>query len=136
MRISSYVLTHLVFTITLWSWHYDNLHFCRERYWNRSIMKYLTIRAILKSAICWLENLMKKLNISSFIVFNWRKIALQCCIGFCIQENKSAIIIHIPRSSWASLPSPYPAHLDHQRVPVSAPCVIQELLTTYLIYTR
>ena len=24
------------------------------------------------------------------LFFNWRKIALQCCIGFCIQEHKSA----------------------------------------------
>ena len=41
---------------------------------------------------------------STHLVFNWRKIALQCCVGFCHTTHKSAIIIHV------SPPSPSPLH--------------------------
>ena len=51
--------------------------------------------------------------------FNWRKIALQCCDGFChttmqISHNYTYI---------ASLPSPYSIPLDHQSARLAL-CVI------------
>ena len=51
--------------------------------------------------------------------FNWRKIALQCCDGFChitmrISHNCTYI---------ASLPSPYSIPLDHQSARLAL-CVI------------
>ena len=41
---------------------------------------------------------------STRLFFNWRRIGLQCCVGFCHTTHKSAIIIHI------SPPSPSPSH--------------------------
>ena len=52
-----------------------------------------------------------------------------------VQQHESAIIIHISLPSWTSLP-PYvhPTHLGHQRGLSWAPCVIQQLPTSYLFY--
>lgn len=46
--------------------------------------------------------------VNHFFFFNWRNIALHCCVGSVIQQRKSALIIHITASSCASLPSPIP----------------------------
>ena len=64
--------------------------------------------------------------------FNWRIMALHCCAGFCctaawISHN----YIHTP-PFWALLS---PSHLsDHLRVSGWAPCVMQQLLTSYLFH--
>ena len=44
--------------------------------------------------------------------------------------------MHISPPSWASLPSPQPTPLCHHRTSGWAPCVIQPLLTSYLVYIR
>ena len=47
--------------------------------------------------------------LSFFNLFlNWRKIALQCCIGFSVQQRALAIIIHIYLLLEAIYPSPIP----------------------------
>ena len=51
------------------------------------------------------------------------------------QQRESAIIIHISPPCWASLPFPHPSSLDHHRAPGWAPCVTQQLLTSYLFCT-
>lgn len=52
-----------------------------------------------------------------------------------IQHCKSVIIIHMSPPSWVSLPFPHPTYLGHHREPGCPPCVIQQLLTSYLFYT-
>ena len=42
-------------------------------------------------------------------IFNWRIIALQCCVGFCYKQCQSAISIHMFPPSWTSLPLPTPS---------------------------
>ena len=63
--------------------------------------------------------------------FNWRIIALQCCVGFCntIQQHESAISIHISPPSCTSPPSLplHPTPLGCHRALGWAPCVIQQL---------
>ena len=63
--------------------------------------------------------------------FNWRIIALQCCVGFCntIQQHESAISIHISPPSCTSPPSLplHPTALGCHRALGWAPCVIQQL---------
>ena len=41
-------------------------------------------------------------------IFDWRIIALQCCVGFAIQQHESAISIHMSPPSLTSLPTPTP----------------------------
>ena len=67
--------------------------------------------------------------------FNWRKIALQCCVGFChMTVQISHNYTYIP--SLLSLPPlPHPTPLGHHRVPGWAPCIILQLLTSDLFYT-
>ena len=71
------------------------------------------------------------LPLSLSLFFNWRKTALQCCVGFCHRICESALIIHITLLSWASLPFSHPTPVGHHRAPCWAPCVIQQLLTSY-----
>ena len=63
--------------------------------------------------------------------FNWRIIALQCCVGFCntIQQHESAISIHISPPSCTSPPSLplHPTPLGCHRALGWTPCVIQQL---------
>ena len=33
------------------------------------------------------------------IFFNWKKIALQCCVGICLQQRESALILYISSPS-------------------------------------
>ena len=63
--------------------------------------------------------------------FNWKKITLQWCVDFChtttqISHNYTYV---------TSLPCTHPIPLSHHRVPGWAPCVIQQLLTSYLFHT-
>ena len=68
------------------------------------------------------------------LFFNWRKIALQCCVDFCHTMQVSHNCAYIPLS-WAFLSSPHLTPLGLHRAPGLAPCVIQQLLTSYLFYT-
>ena len=59
-----------------------------------------------------------------FLFFNWRKIALQCCVGFChmtvgISHNYTCI-----RSLLSLAPLPHPTPLGYHRVTGWAPCII------------
>ena len=60
---------------------------------------------------------------------------LQYCVGFCHTTIQSAIIIHMSLPSQASLLSPNPTPLGHHRASGWAPCVIQQLLTIYILHT-
>ena len=51
-----------------------------------------------------------------------------------IQQSESAVSIHISPLYWTSLP-PHPIPLGHHRAPGWAPCVIQQLPTSYLFFT-
>ena len=53
-----------------------------------------------------------------------------------VQQHKSVTIIYIDPSSGASLPSPHPTPLGHQRVPGWATSVIYiwQIPTSYLFY--
>ena len=67
-------------------------------------------------------------------ISNWRKIALQCCVGFAVWQQKSAIIIHISPFEPPRLPPP--TSLGHRRAPGWAPSFIWQLLTSYLTYGK
>ena len=61
--------------------------------------------------------------------FNWRIIALQCCVGFChialwIGQKYTCV------PSWTPPPTP----LDCHRAPGWAPCVTLQLPQSYLLY--
>ena len=63
------------------------------------------------------------------LFFNWRKLAFQCCTGFChttTQINPSYTYITSLLS--LSLLPPHPTPLGHHGVPGWAPCAIQHLL--------
>ena len=63
-------------------------------------------------------------------VFNWRKIALQCCVGFCHKTSQiSRYYTHLP--SFSSFP-PSPKPLWFITEPGWAPYVTQQRLTSYL----
>ena len=52
-----------------------------------------------------------KLNLFlKFTFFNWRIIALQCCVGFCHISTRIAIGIHVFPPSWTPLPPLIPFH--------------------------
>ena len=63
--------------------------------------------------------------------FNWKKITLQWCVDFC--HTTTQIINNYTYVTY--LPCTHPIPLSHHRVPGWAPCVIQQLLTSYLFHT-
>ena len=65
---------------------------------------------------------------------NWRKIALQCCVGFAVWQQKSAIIIHISPFEPPCLPPP--TSLGHHRALGWASFFIWQLLTSCLTYGK
>ena len=74
----------------------------------------------------------KSIGLGAFLFLNWRKIALQCYIGFFCTTTW---VSHASAPSWASLPSIHAARLGRHRAPSWAPCVIQKLLTSHLFDT-
>ena len=69
--------------------------------------------------------------------FNWQKIALQCCVGFCcstigISHVYVCVCVFLP--SLPSLPSLHPTPLGHHRTPGWAPSLIEQLPNNYLFY--
>ena len=69
------------------------------------------------------------------IIFNWRIIALQCCVGFCctaIQISHNYIYIS---SLLSLLPLSNPSPLGYHRVPSWAPFVTQQLRSSSPLYT-
>ena len=67
-------------------------------------------------------------------IFYWRIIALQYCVGFChVTMWISHKYTYVP--SLLNLPSvPYPIPPGCHKAPRWAPCVIQQLPTSYLVY--
>ena len=55
-----------------------------------------------------------------YLFFNWRKMALPCCAGFC---HTTMQISHNYRYM-ASLPSPYATPLDHQNARLGSLCYV------------
>ena len=69
------------------------------------------------------------------LLFDWRKIASQCCVGFChtaVQASHNYTYI-LPLLSLPLLPHPTP--LGHHRAPGNTPCVMQQLPTSYLFHS-
>ena len=91
-----------------------------------------------------------------FIYFYWNIIALQCCVSLCYKMKWISICMCVcvcmytyiyiyiymyplpPEPPFPSPPPPPPHHLTplgHHRTPGWAPCAIQQLPTSYLLYT-
>ena len=68
-------------------------------------------------------------------IFNWKELLYSVPLVSAIHQCKPVIIIHVSPPSSASFPSPDPTLLGHHRVLGWAPCVIKQLLTSYLFYT-
>ena len=69
-------------------------------------------------------------------IFNWRRIALQCCVGFC---HTAAWISHRypyapPHLEPPSHLPPHPTSLGCHWPPGWAPCIIQQIPTGCLFY--
>ena len=69
------------------------------------------------------------------LFFNWRKTALQCCVGFCHTTTQTSHNYTYITSILSLRPFPHLTILGHHRAPGWAPCVIQHLLTSSLFYT-
>ena len=67
---------------------------------------------------------------SSFYIFNWKIIALQCYAGFCCTTTWiSCIYTYNPSFLNLPLTPPHPTPLDCHRALGWAPCAIQQLLS-------
>ena len=72
-----------------------------------------------------------------FNFFNWRIIALQCCVGLCHTTMWiSHKYTHIAPPSWAWLSPSHPTPLGCHRSPGWVPCVMQQLPSSYLFHMR
>ena len=74
--------------------------------------------------------------------FNWSIKTLQFWLVSVVQQNESAVYIHISPPSSPSLPphapshpTPHPTPLAHYRAPSRNPCAIQQLPTSCLFHT-
>ena len=115
---------HIKTAINLLKWQPTPVLLPRKFHGRKSLVGYSSLGRKESGTTDWLD-------------FNWRIIALQCCVGFC---HTTMWINHkytyIP-PSWTSLPSiPHPTPLGHHRAPGWAPYGIQQLLTSHLFYTR
>ena len=113
-------------------WKQENMEKCKEEtiiIHTITIQKYmfwhLTFQVLSMPAYIFLN-----------LYFNWRKIALHVKSASGIQQQcESAVTIHTSPLSWASLPFSHPSLLGHCRAPNLIPCVIQQLLTSFLSHT-
>ena len=64
-----------------------------------------------------------------------RKLLYNFVFVSALQQCKEVIIVCISLSSRALLLSSHPTLLGHHRVPSWAPCIIQQVVTSYLFYT-
>ena len=74
----------------------------------------------------------------SSIFFNWRIIALKCCVGFShatmwINHKGTYVICHLPLESSPN-PPPHPTPLGCHRIPGWTPCIMQLLPISYIFY--
>ena len=71
-----------------------------------------------------------------FFFFNWRKIVLQCWVGLCHTTKRISHKYTHASSVLNSLPAPRQAHPSRSSQSTGwAPCVMQHLPTSYLLYT-
>ena len=61
-----------------------------------------------------------------FLIFNWRIVALQCCVGFC--HSTMQTFLRLPLRS-------HPSSLGGHRAPSWAPCAMWQLPTSHLFDT-
>ena len=59
----------------------------------------------------------------------WNVVVLQCCVSFYLQQNESAFLYINP------LFFGFPPHLGHHRALSTGPCVVEQALISYLLYT-
>ena len=82
----------------------------------------------------WTQNTQNAFQLK--MVFNWRIIALQWYVVSASQQRKYIITIYTyPFSVQPPCHILHPTPLDHHKVPVYAPCVIQQLPNGYPFYT-
>ena len=118
------------------SWYIVDLQSFRSiANWFKHIYTYIYTYIFFFRLFC-IVGYYKKLNYSFLkFIFNWKTIALQCCVGFCYTTTWiSHKCTYIP-FLLNLLPTPHPTSLGHHRAMGWAPCVIQQLLTSSLFYT-
>ena len=75
------------------------------------------------------SKILKRYTYFYFYFFNWRTIALLCCIS-AVQQHELAVSMHTsPLSSFSLTPRAHPRTLSW------TPCVVQKLPTKYLFHT-
>ena len=95
-------------------------------YYGNLYVHYITANGNYFHSFLWTSNIPFCTHTSFFVnlLFNWRKIALQCCIDFCVQQRALAIIMHIYLLLEFLAPSPIPPFWHHRAPVMSFLCYI------------